>query len=358
MKKTMQAVVVQAPMDYGVEEVPLPKMMPGGFILRVEACGLCGSDLRTLRMGHRAVTLPFILGHETCGIVEEVDSSYAGQWKVGQRVAVGPLAYCGTCDFCLDGRYELCENQREIAQYWPGAFAEYLAVPGECVKLGNILPVSEGVDPAHAAVIEPISSSTNAQEKADLGLGETVAILGCGPVGCIHAALARIRGASKVIMTDIDQSRLDLAAAFEPNALINVADRDAVESILAETGGKGADIVISATPSPQAAVQAVDMARKGGRILLFGGLPKDNSVVNVDFNTIHYRGLHVIGTTTFAPRHNRTALQLVAAGIFPIEKLVSHRFPLSEFKKGASLALDGKVLKGVFIPDAVLKGAS
>jgi L-iditol 2-dehydrogenase len=351
MKKTMKAVVVQAPMDFGLEEVPVPDLMPGGFLLEVEACGLCGSDLRTLRMGHRAVTLPFIIGHETCGIITETAPDYTGQWKVGEQVAVGPVAYCGRCEFCLKGVYELCENQREIAQYWPGAFAEYLAVPGECVSLGNILSVPKGVDPAHAAVIEPISSSINAQEKANLGLGETVAILGCGPVGCIHAALARIRGASKIIMTDIDQNRLDLASAFEPDLLIDVSKRDAVESILQNTDGKGTDIVISASPSPVASVQAIDMAKKGGRILLFGGLPKNNSVVKADFNTIHYRGLHLIGTTTFAPRHNRTALQLVAAGIFPIEKLISHRFSLSDFNRGAGLALDGKVLKGVFIPD-------
>lgn len=350
MSDTMKAVVVRAPGNYDVEDVQVPDLMPGGMLVRVEACGLCGSDLRTLRMGHRAVTLPFIIGHETCGIVEEIDPDYTGEWKIGQRVAVGPLAYCGVCEFCLKGAFELCEGQREIAQFWPGAFAEFLSVPGECVKLGNILPVPEGVDPAHAAVIEPISSSINAQEKAELGLGHTVAILGSGPVGCIHAALARIQGASRIIMTDIDRNRLELAAAFEPDELIDASKTNTVERILELTGGRGVDIVVMAAPSPKASLQAIEVAKKGGRILLFGGLPKNDSVVQADFNMIHYRGLHVIGTTTFAPRHNRTALEIVSAGVFPIERLITHRFPLSEFRTGAELALEGKVLKCVFLP--------
>jgi L-iditol 2-dehydrogenase len=335
-------------MNYELEEVPVPEVPDGGFLLKVVACGLCGSDLRTLRSGHRRVTFPWIIGHEICGTVVKVGKRYEGRWKEGDLLAVGPVVYCGNCDFCIQGQYELCENYREIAQAWPGGFAEYVAIPEEAVKLGTIWPVPEGLDPAFAAISEPVSSCVNAQDRGNIKLGDTVVIIGAGPVGYIHTSLARARGADKIIIADIVEERLKLAEAFKVDITINAANKDLVQEVLRLTHGKGAEVVITATPAPLAVVQAVEMARKGGRILVFGGLPKDNSKPGVDINTIHYNALYLMGATTFAPRHQRTALQLMASGRIPADKLVTHRFPLAEFKKGAKMALEGKVLKAVF----------
>lgn len=346
----MKAVVVRAPMQFNVEDVPTPDVPKRGLLLKVHACGLCGSDLRTLRNGHRKVAFPWIIGHEISGEVVEVGDKYQGPWQEGDLLAVGPLAYCGVCDFCVSGQYELCENYREIAQAWPGGFAEYIAIPEGCLRLGTIQHVPEGLDPAFAAISEPISSCVNAQERGQVGLGDTVVIIGTGPIGCIHTSLARVRGADKVFIADIVDDRLKLAEAFEPDVTINAARTDLVEEVRRLTDGKGAEVIITATPAPIAVVQAVEMARKGGRILIFGGLPKDNSKPGVDMNTIHYNALHLIGTTTFAPRHQRIALHLMASGRIPADKLVTHRFPLSEFKKGATMALEGKTLKVVFFP--------
>lgn len=350
MAETMRAVVVKAPMEFAVEDVPVPKIPEGGLLLKILACGLCGSDLRTLRMGHRKVTFPWTIGHEICGTVEEMGADYKGEWKVGDILAVGPLAYCGTCDFCRDGDYELCENQQEIGQAWAGGFAQYMALPEECIKLGNIQKIPEGSDPVLAAIAEPASSCVNAQEKADIKLGETVVIIGAGPIGCIHISLARARGANRIYIVDLSPDRLKMAEAFKPDAVINGAESDAVQEILKLTGGKGTHVVITAAPAPQAAVQAVEMARKGGRVIQFGGMPRDNCKPGVDMNLVHYNSLHIIGTSTFAPRHNRVALQLLMQGIIPGDKLVTHTFPLEDFVEGAKLALDGKVLKGVFLP--------
>jgi len=350
IKETMKAVVVRAPMEFGVEDVPVPETPEGGFLLRVEACGLCGSDLRTLRSGHRRVTFPWIIGHEIAGEVVEVGNEYRGQWQEGEELAIAPQAYCGVCDFCIKGEYELCENQREIAQDWPGGFAEYVAIPEACVRLGAIQRKPEGLDPAFAAISEPVSACVNAQEKGEVGLGDTVAIIGTGPIGCIHLSLARARGADRIFVADIVEERLKMAEAFGPDETINVAETDLVEEVRRLTDGKGAEVVITATPAPIASVQAMEMARKGGRILIFGGLPQDNSRPGVDMNLIHYNGLHVIGTTTLAPQHQRVALQLMTSGRIPVDKLVTHRFPLSEFKKGVGMALAGKTLKVVFLP--------
>jgi len=346
----MKAVVVRAPMAFDVEDVPAPETPAGGLLLDVKACGLCGSDLRTLRSGHRKVTFPYVIGHEICGVVAETGPGYAGPWQVGDLLSMGPVVYCGRCDFCLEGQFELCENYREIAQAWPGGLAEQMAVPAEAIRLGVIERVPAGVDPGSAAIAEPISSCLNAQERGRVGLGDTVVIIGSGPIGCIHIALARLHGADRVIIADINAERLRLAASFEPDAAIDVSQSDLVSEVRRLTSGKGADVVVTATPAPAAVVQAVEMARKGGRILLFGGLPKDDSKPPVDMNLVHYNALALIGATTFAPRHYRLAVKLVASNRIPVDRLITHRFPLAEFKQGAMMALEGKVLKAVFQP--------
>lgn len=350
MRDTMKAVVVRGPMQFDVEDVSVPKCPTGGLTLKVIACGLCGSDLRTLRIGHSKVNFPWIIGHEVCGTLEEAGPGYQGQWQRGDMLAVGPVVNCGFCDFCLNGQYELCENHREIGQTWPGGFAEYMAIPEESVRFGTIRPVPEGLDPVFAAISEPISSCVNAQERGRIGLGDTVVIIGAGPIGCIHTCLARARGADRIIVADILEGRLELCQAFEPDDTINASQTDLVQEARRLTAGRGPDVVITANPVPITQVQAVEMANKGGRILLFGGLPKDNCKPGVDMNIVHYNALHLIGTTTFAPRHQIIALKLLASGRIPGEKLVTHHFPLSEFEKAVHMALEGKVLKAVILP--------
>ncbi len=346
----MKAVVVRAPMEFGVEEVPIPTTPEDGLLLKVIACGLCGSDLRTLRSGHHRVTLPWIIGHEISGEVVELGPKYRGPWQVGDRLAVGPVVYCGVCDFCANGQYEFCEAYREIAQAWPGGFAEYIAIPPEALRLGTIHRIPEGLDPAHAAISEPISSCVNAQERGRVSLGDTVVIIGSGPIGCTHVSLARARGADRIIVADVVDERLKLVEPFGPDVTINAARVDLVAEVRRLTHGKGAEVVITATPAPVAVVQAVEMARKAGRILVFGGLPKDQSKPGLDVNIIHYNALQMIGTTTFAPRHQRIAIGLLASGRIPGDRLVTHRFPLAEFAQGVQLAMEGKALKVVFLP--------
>jgi len=350
MAGTMKAVVVRAPMDFGLEEVPIPQAPEGGFLLKVFACGLCGSDLRTLRSGHHRVTLPWIIGHEVSGWVDEIGPGYQGPWRKGELLAVAPLAYCGHCDFCMTGTYELCDNYREIAQAWHGGFADIMAVPGECVRHGTIQPVPEGLDPALAAISEPIASCVHAQEKGWVGLGDSVVVIGAGPVGCTHVMLARARGVDKVYVADMSEDRLKLAEAFGPDATINASQTDLVAEVRRLTSGKGADVIITANAAPVAQVQAVEMARKGGRVLLFGGLPKTDGKPPIDMNIVHYNGLYLIGTTTLGPRHQFQALRLLASRRYPFDKLITHRFPLAQFNEGAMLALEGKALKAVFFP--------
>lgn len=350
MRKKMKALVVRAPMDYGIEEIEIPAVPPGGLRLRVLACGLCGSDLRTLRFGHRKVQLPFTIGHEITAQVETYGEGYRGAWQLGDILAVSPLVYCGKCDFCRNGDYELCAQYREIGQSWPGGFAEYMALPEEAVRHGTVQKVPEGMDPSHAAIVEPLSSCVNAQEKGQVTLGDTVLIIGAGPIGTLHLELARARGADRIIVADLSEDRLKLAEAYDPDLLVNTQKQDLKEKVLKATNGYGPGVIITANPDPSTQVAAVGLARKGGRILLFGGLPKDRETPRINMNTVHYNSLHLIGTTIFAPGHNHIALELLNSGRISAEKFISHRFQLTDFVEGAQLALDGKARKIIFNP--------
>jgi L-iditol 2-dehydrogenase len=337
-------------MDFGLEDVRIPECPPEGLLLRVIACGLCGSDLRTLRSGHRKVTFPWIIGHEIGGEVVEIGRRYQSCWREGNRLSIAPLVYCGRCDFCRARRYELCEGYLEIAQAWPGGFAEYVAIPEEAVLRGTIQPVPEELDMDLAAIAEPVSSCIHAQEKGAVGPGDTVVVMGTGPVGCIHIALARARNADSVIAVDINEHRLKQAAKFQPDGQVDANRNDLCEQVRRLTGGRGAEVVITANSSAESQVHAVEIARKGGRILLFGGLPKADSRPQVDMNLVHYNALHLMGTTIFAPRHQQQALQMLSDGRIDGKTLITHRGGLADFADIAGKALEGQVCKAVIHP--------
>ena len=344
----MHAVVLYAPGDYRYTQVDKPTCNKNGILVKVMACGLCGSDLRTLRSGHRNVKLPAIIGHEVSGVVVETGKAYRGCYKVGDDLALAPVVYCGECDFCVAGQFQYCENIKELAQYWSGGFAEYMAIPPEALQLGTIQKKPKDLEYAHAAIAEPPSSCINAQELLEIGIEDTVVIIGAGPVGCMHICIAKARGARKVIIADVSEDRLEFAKRFEPDVIIDSAKTDLVEEVKKLTDGKGAQVVITANPVAQTQIQAVQMAKKAGRISFFGGLPHDNCTPSIDTNLIHYKALHIIGTTSFAPKHHRLALDLICRDKIPASKLITHRLPLSEFDKGVELCVQGKALKVVF----------
>lgn len=347
---SMKAMVITAPMTYEITDVPKPEPGRGELLLKVEAVGLCGSDLRTIRSGHKHVTFPWTLGHEICGTVERLGVEFEGPWSVGDRISVGPNTYDPADPYCIEGRHELSAEIKEIGQAWKGGMAEYIVIPRESVRLGNLLPAPEHLESKYAAMAEPGSSVIHSHEKAETKMGDTVLVMGSGPIGCLHVAVARAAGAEKVFLADLVDERLQLAEAFEPDATINMKKNDIASEIDRLTAGKGTDLVITANPAPSSQVQAVELAAKGGRVVLFGGLPHDSSKPGVDMNLIHYKNLSVIGISKFAPRHFRRSLQMLSSGRIPGDKLVSHVLPLSEFDKGVKMAMSGEALKVVYTP--------
>jgi len=346
----MRAIVLNDIMNWSVENVPVPAVPDGGMLVKVHACGLCGSDLRTIRSGHSNVTFPWILGHELCAEVVALGEGFRGPWKMGQRLSIGPNVYEPSDPYCIEGRHELSANVRELAQQWPGALAEYAAIPRESVAMGNILPAPDGLECEYSAIAEPGSSVIHAHERARTTVGDTVLVMGSGPIGCLHLAIARAFGADRVFMSDVVPERLALAEAFEPDALINASTEDVAERVKGLTNGMGPTVVITANPSPAAPVEAVKMVAKGGRVVLFGGLPRGDSAPGVDLNTVHYQNLDLIGLSRFGPRHFRLSLQMLASGRIPGNKLVTHVLPLEQADEGINNALQGKALKVVFKP--------
>lgn len=350
MSETMKAMVIHAPMQYEVTDLPVPEPQSGELRLKVEAVGLCGSDLRTIRSGHKHVTFPWTLGHEICGTVEKIGPDFEGPWKSGDRLSVGPNTYDPSDPYCVEGRHELSEEIREIGQAWKGGFAEKMIIPRESVIMGNLLPAPEHLESIYAAIVEPGSSVIHAHEKAMTHMGDTVLIMGAGPIGCLHVAVARASGAEKVFLADLVEKRLELAGAFAPDALINMKEKDLAEEVKRLTNGAGPDVVITANPAPASQVTAVELAAKGGRVVLFGGLPHDESKPGVDMNLVHYKNLTLVGISKFAPRHFRRSLQMLASGRIPGDKLVTHVLPLADFDKGVKLAMNGEALKVVYEP--------
>lgn len=334
-----------------IRDAPEPVCSERGIVVKVEACGICGSDLRTYRNGHPRVTPPWIIGHEVAGVVVEVGKEVK-DFKVGDHVAVAPPVYCGRCWYCKRGIYYLCIDQRELAQAWPGGFAEYMSIPEEALAFGNIHKIPEGLSFEEAAISEPASSCINAHEIAGTSLEDTVVVIGAGPVGCFHVEIARARGARKIILMDVLESRLRLAQRFAPDHLIQSVSesKEYIDEVKNLTNGLGASVIVVACSSGEAQRDALEMAAKGGRVLFFGGLPKNQSQVLFDSNLIHYRGLHIIGATTFSPKHHETALSMFVQKKIHAKEYITHVLPLEHFAKGIEMLSRGEALKVVLRP--------
>lgn len=345
----MKAAVFYGPNDMRVEERPIPAPAENELLLKVGACAICGSDLRTFRFGAGNITGAVVIGHEVAGTIAEVGTSLRG-YNLGDRVAVAPAVPCDGCPFCLRGLQTMCDNLRSIGYQFDGGFADYMIVPWSAVKAGCVNPVPDGVSIEEATLAEPLACAINAQELLNVGPGDTVVILGAGPMGCMHASLARIRGASRVSLADIREERLKLAAPFGVDVLIDSSREDVKAKVLEETGGSGASVVIVAAPSGEAQEQALTMAAKHGRISFFGGLPKTSPFVSVNANLIHYRELFVMGAYGSMPRHNRLALELLAGGRIQSNSLFGLVVPLDRIADGFDAVAQGKVLKALVRP--------
>lgn len=344
----MQAALMYGPNDIRVEEVDRPACPSDGLILKIMAVGLCGSDIRNLTSDSRRGGYPFIYGHEITGIVDETGPDETA-FQVGDRLFLFPGTYCMACPDCISGHSENCANVPH-GLAGTGGFAQYTAVSGEKIRLGGIYRIPNGVSFEAASLGEPLTSVYACEENIRVGFHDTLVIIGAGPIGCFMAKLAKLRGAEKVIMVDINSRRLELARVFGVDHVVNSAEEDPVAAIKRLTGGMGADKVISANPSNAAQAQSIYMAKSGGIVVFFGGVPK-NSLTELNTNYIHYHNLWIKGHFGASYAQSQRAFQLAVSPQFHAEQFISHRLPLSKICQGIELTRSGEAMKVVLFPN-------
>ncbi|GAA3801471.1 zinc-dependent dehydrogenase [Sphaerisporangium flaviroseum] len=341
----MKVARFHAPGDIRVEDAPEPSPGPGEVKIRVRNCSTCGTDVKIFKHGHHHIRPPRVMGHEIAGEVAEVGAGVSG-WAAGDRVQVIAAIPCGRCEECLRGRMTVCPNQESMGYHYDGGFAEHTIVPAKVLAVGGLNRIPDGVGFAEASVAEPLACVLNGQELARVGQGDDVVVIGAGPIGCLHVRLARSRGAGRVFLADLNAGRLAMSAErVGPDAVINGGKADIVDEVLKLTGGRGADVVITAAASGAAQEQALQMAARQGRISFFGGLPKDDPVIALDSNLVHYRELTIVGANGSSPRHNAEALDLIATGAVPVSDLITHRIPLTEVLDGIDIVARGTAIK-------------
>ena len=339
-----------APGDLRVEEADEPSPTEREVKIRVHACSTCGTDVKIFGAGHQNLDPPRVIGHEIAGEVVEVGSGVEG-WQPGDRVQVIAAIPCGRCDECVRGRMTVCPNQVSMGYQFDGGFAEFMIVPEVVLAVDGLNHIPEGLSYAEASVAEPFACAINAQSIARVGEGDDVVVVGSGPIGCLHVRLARANGASRVTLVELNRARLEQAADLvKPDEIVCAGEVDVVQAILDLTNGRGVDVAITATAAGVAQEQAVSYVARQGRISFFGGLPKDNPVIALDSNLVHYRELTIIGANGSSPQHNKDALARIASGDVPVNDLITHRLPLDEVHRAIEIVKGGEGIKVTIEP--------
>ncbi|HTR22077.1 MAG TPA: L-threonine 3-dehydrogenase [Gemmatimonadales bacterium] len=307
-----------------VTTVPKPTYGPGEVLIAVRHAGVCGTDLHIAEWDAWAqgrIKPPVVVGHEFAGEIVAVGEGVT-ELRTGQLVTAEGHIVCGHCLQCRTGNGHICRNTRIIGVDRDGAFAEFITMPAT-----NVLPL-EGIPTEIGAIMDPMGNAFHTVLTADIP-GSTVFIVGCGPIGCFAVGIARAAGAAKVIASDVNPKRLELARKMGAHVLINPATDDVLRTVQAETGGEGVDVVCEMSGVPQALHQAFAAVRMGGRVQLLG-IPKGE--VPVDFATeIIFKGITlygVIGRKMYETWHQMR--RFLAGGQFDPRPVITHRFPLSK----------------------------
>lgn len=343
----MQAALIYGARDLRLCQVPTPEPGPGEVLVKVEVALTCGTDLKTLkRGGHRMIpTLPSPFGHEFAGVVEKVGSGV--EWlRPGQPVVAANSAPCGRCDYCKAGRQNLCDE----LEFLNGAYAQFVLVPASIVRCNlHVLPSS--LDPVQAALTEPLACVLHGIERSGIEMGQSVCVIGMGPIGLMFVALAAQKGAS-VIAVGRNPMKLKRAEQMGASYVLSMADVDGLPAKVRglTPGGKGPDVVIEAVGMPQVWEVALALAKKGGLVNLFGGCAR-GTYARVDAHVLHYEEKSVISVFHHTPHYVAMALRLLEVGVVKARDLVTHDLPLSRLHDAFGLMEDGRAIKVAIWPN-------
>lgn len=345
----MKAAFITNPQTIELTDIENPNLPVDGCIIAVKAAAICGSDLRRWREGPIPNAEPVIPGHEIAGTVIRVGDNCRAV-KVGDRLAIGPDVHCGACWYCEQGMYNLCDHLvlYGITPGRHGGFAEEMALPGELLARGIWHPIPHDLSDEAAALAEPCASVISCHEAIGTALGDWVVVMGAGPIGCIHTLIAQARGA-RVILSEPNPRRRQTAEIFAPEVIVDPVSEDLIEMVKAKTR-YGADKVICANPIAETQRLAVELVRKGGTVVFFGGLPKSSPMTTIDANRIHYGEIRLVGSFSYHPKHHAAALDLLRRRVVAAEKFITAEFSLEQISRAFETAARGDALKIVIKP--------
>ncbi len=283
------------------------------------------------------------------GTIQHIGKNVKG-FSLGERITLATTVACNTCPVCAGGLQNMCPNAKPISYDYDGAFSELIAIPPQALAGGNVIKVPENIPNENAALSEPVSCVLNAQELAGVSKGDSILIIGGGPLGALHAEVAKTFGAAMVLIVQRSEPRLSMLQELEDIKVINGAVEDITAVIREETGGMGIEKVIVCAPSRGAMEQSIEYVRKGGTVSLFASLPKDSADISLNSRLIHYNELRIVGASDSRPVHVQIAVDLMKTGKISLDKIVTHRLPLKDFNKGIELMKQKNCLKVMIYP--------
>jgi L-iditol 2-dehydrogenase len=345
MASSMLAVRYYEPGRLRAEEVAIPTPGSGELVVKNHVALTCGTDVKMYRRGHVLTRAPQIMGHEFAGTISAVGSGVPN-FVVGMKVVAANSAPCNKCFCCRSHQPNLCEhlNDRMVGFTWPGTYAEYVRIPEHIVQQ-NTFRVPDGVELDEVASLEPLACVVHGWDLVKGGLlGGTALIIGGGPIGLLHAQLARLAGARQVALCDVVADRLKEAEKIGVDATINSASEDLSKRVQGLTEGRGADLVVEAVGRRETWESAAGLCRKGGTVLLFGGCAS-GTMTSFDAEKIHYGELRIQGSFHHTPAAVERAFRLIVSGQVSIRPLISDQMPLERAEEALQLMGSGKSLK-------------
>jgi L-iditol 2-dehydrogenase len=341
----MLAGVLISPGHLEIQEVERPEAGPGEVVVKVEAALTCGTDLKAFRRGHPKMPMPTLFGHEFSGTVEEVGSD-VDRFNVGDQVMSVHSAPCNNCFFCLREQQNLCESIMETKAL--GAYAEYIKLPRHVVEQNAFIKPA-GLSFTEAAMLEPLACVIYGLEHFPIGRSDTVVVIGAGPIGLLQTAALSEYGVKKVVLAGRHRIRLTAGLALGADTVIDVDRSDILKEVLAETGSRGADLVIESTGRPDVWESTLSMVRKGGNILLFGGCP-EGSRACFDTTRLHYDEITLKGVFHFTPAAVKKAYDILSNGKINVKPLITAEMPLKDLPKAFEMLMAGKGIKYAIVP--------
>jgi L-iditol 2-dehydrogenase len=337
----MKAFRYYGPGEAGIEDMPEPEIGPGEILVNIKACGICGTDIKTFKKGHAKIPPGAVLGHEMVG---EIVASETAVFSVGQRVVVAPYAPCLNCPTCQRGHYSLCDNLF-AAFPDPGGFAEMLRVPRRIVEQA-VIPIPEHLDNATATLTEPLACCLHGLHAIDVQAGDSLLIIGDGPMGLLQALLGREMGASSIILSGVTPQRLQFARGLA-DVVIDAAATD-LSAAVQQAFPDGVDKIMVSVANARLAETAVSLICKGGAINLFAGMPR-HTIMPLDMSRLHYDEIKLTGTFGFGPGDFHEALAFLASSKLDVSGFITSYAALADVKEALIAAGRYEGIKTVIV---------